>query len=437
MKPHLYFHLSFWGTIALVLFFSSPSQAAQSYWVENYTGNSAPTASGAAALAGNELNRDGVLSDPGDSATTSIGFTLFCNYDDSRGRTACGSDTVSLHCSDGSRPVYGEYTGSGAQTYCTMDDPPPPPVADEGVETQCGGEGATPQTACIDGSRYTVGSSLGLMIESGSQWGGTCVSTGDACTGEESQLNPDYDLDVLPKTDQSVEINGTEYPLVESGCGEVAGSLVCTNDPGCGEFNGDWICTGPDNGTEGVPASPTLEYTASGNTSADRAGDQYYYDSNTVTNSTNLGTGGTSDPTDDGKADTPTDGSDSGDPNAPLGQGSCPTGYVQQGVTALPDGSTEANCVRAGDEVDWMGLADKLDMSDELPSGWLDAPEIPGFGGPSSSCPQPSQFSIAGATIDIPFQPVCDLASMLRPFLIMIGYLIAGWFVFRIVGNNN
>ena len=420
MKPYsfLAFHLSFWGMIAVVLFFSSPSHA-----FTYVTGDDFQT----------------LHSSPKEACDThpKAPFTDIRQSGDKKWMCYKGGINwinAYLRCEDGSFVSDTE----ASQGYCDGEDPPPPPIDPEGTQMPCRGETANvPQTVCMDGTRYDVGSSGGLMVESGTAWGGTCTSTGDACTGDESQVNPDYNLPVLPKTDQSVEINGTEYPLVESGCGEVAGSLVCTNDPGCGEFNGEWICTGPDNGTEGVPATPTLDYTASGNTTADRAGDQYYYDSDTVNNSTNLGTGGTSDPSDDGKADTPTDGSDSGDPNAPLGQGSCPTGYVQQGVTALPDGSTEANCVRAGDDLDWMGWADDLDMSDELPSGWLDAPEIPGFGGPSSSCPQPSQFTVAGATIDIPFQPVCDLAAMLRPFLIMIGYLIAGWFVFRIVGSNN
>ena len=424
VKPHLYFHLFMWGTIAFVLFFSSPSNASE------YSGAYEPSNDYAAGWYSDyyylwdRYEAETYIGLDANFWSNNVLIEYWAIY------STNGNKTHKWITCPNSKPYY-----DGSE-FCYENGPELPDP--EGTEVSCGGDGSTiPNTVCMSDTRYDVGTAGGLMLESGGQWGGTCVSTGQACTGEESQINPDYDLPVLPKTDQSVEINGTEYPLMESGCGEVAGSLVCTNDPGCGEFNGEWICTGPDNGTEGVPATPTLEYSASGNPTADRAGDQYFYDSTTVSNSTNLGSGGTSDPADDGQADDRTDGSDSGDPNAPLGQGSCPTGYVQTGVTALGDGSIEAQCVPAGDDPDWMGLADNLDMSDQLPSGWLDPPELPGFGGPSSSCPAPAEFSIAGVTIDIPFQPMCDLASMLRPFLILIGYLIAGWFVFRIVGSNS
>lgn len=455
MKPqsHLAFHLAFWGMIALVLVFSSPSHAAvwkmygqasstdplvtcQAYW------DASMVARGAEEHMPIGVWRDGLKcwreAYPGSAEQ-------YANYDYYR-------------CDDGSYMSSTEID----QGYCDGEDPPPEPVT---TDPQCEqkviewGSAAPDSNYCVDGTTYTTAAGYdsvncgitdtpqGVRFEVDGSSYGWATSTGRSCAldpadetvddaGIEEGLNPQYNLPVLPKTSDSVEINGQEIPLVESGCGMVGGSAVCTNDPGCGEFNGEWICTGPDNGTPGVPAQPSLDYTVSGTTSADRAGDQYFYDSTTVANSTNMGTGGSSDPADDGEADPRTDGSDTGDSMDPLGQGSCPQGYVQAGLTANADGSTDVQCAPDGDQIDWMGWADKFNMSDQLPDGWLDTPPIPGVSGPSSSCPAPQEFSFGGASFELPYDAFCDLAGMLRPLLILIGYMVAGWFIFRMVGGG-
>lgn len=433
MKPQSYlaFHLAFWGMIALGLAFSSPSEAG--VWTYGSGGNTNhPVAYELCRII--DPNVDPSRTWVRDSGNTN-GIYRLCMRANFNG-TNTEIATIRYRCDNGVYPAYG---GTCAEwpTDCTVD----PETGDcevipEGETSTCGGSGTQPQTVCLSGTRHTTGG-VGVQLDSG--WAASCTSTGDSCTGEESSVNPNYDLPVLPKTDQSVEIDGVEYPLVESGCGEVAGSLVCTNEPNCGEFNGEWICTGPDNGTEGVPASPDYEYTVNGSTTAERAGDQYYYNSTTVSNSTNLGTGGagdSTDPTDSRDPTRPTDGSYSDDPNAPLGQGSCPAGYVQTGITANGDGSTDAQCVPDGGSPDWMGWADKLDMSDQLPSSWMTPPGMPDAAASGSVCPAPLAFTFLGNSIEISLEPFCDLANILRPFLIALGYLFAALFVFRALGSS-
>lgn len=435
MKPHLYFHLAMWTTIAVVLLFSAPSEAAyfettDSYAVTGATQEETAANWWSARYASDSYHCSYTIADIRlESGATYIVFLDYIYGSD------CSDGPLTMHvrmtyrCDDGTNATAAEYE----QGYCQGEDPPPPEIVDEGVSETCVGSGIQPQTVCMSGTRYSVGG-VGVQVDSG--WAATCTSTGQACTGEESEINPDYDLPVLPETDQSVSINGQSVPIVESGCGEVAGSLVCTNAPNCGEFNGQWVCTGPDSGTPGVPATPDYEYDLSGSVTADRAGDQYFYNSTTVSNSTNFGAGDSTDPAYDGKADPRNDGSDTGDSLDPLGQGSCPDGYVQSGLTANADGSTDVQCSPDGDRINWMEWADKFNMSDQLPDGWLDTPPIPGVSGPSSSCPAPQEFSFGGASVELPYDAFCDLAGMLRPLLILIGYMVAGWFIFRMVGGG-
>lgn len=48
------------------------------------------------------------------------------------------------------------------------------------------------------------------------------------------------------------------------------------------------------------------------------------------------------------------------------------------------------------------------------------------------SCPQSKQIAIAGRTIEITYQPVCDLAARLKPLIIALGYFVAGVIFLRI-----
>lgn len=440
MKPHLYFHLAMWTTIAVVLFFSMPSQAM--YWDNGYctasTPDEAPDAWAACA------GRAGVKSYTINWVDGNT-FRLDLTWEPSGNN----STTWNAWCDDGTQANQTE----GSDGYCQGEPPPPDPLCEQAVVEYPADQGAS-TLFCVDGTEYSTAAGFasvecgimdtpaGVRFEVGTSAYGWATSTGQSCVvddpddGIEDTVNPDYNLPGLPKTGQTVEIDGVEYPMVQEGCGQVAGSLVCTNSPGCGEFNGEWVCTGPDSGTPGVPAVPDLEYSLSGNTTADRAGDQYFYNSTTVSNSSNLGTGGTSDPTDPGDPEPRTDGSDSGDPNSPLGQGSCPAGYVQTGLTALGDGSTEAQCAPDGGDPDWMGLAEKLDFSDQLPASWMEPPAMPQASGPGSSCPAPLSFSFLGNSIDISLDPFCSLADILRPFLIALGYLFAALFVFRALGSS-
>jgi len=59
----------------------------------------------------------------------------------------------------------------------------------------------------------------------------------------------------------------------------------------------------------------------------------------------------------------------------------------------------------------------------------MDVVDTEGFSGPGA-CPEPQQIALLGGSVGVSFQPMCDLASVLRPLLILagllIGYMIIG-----------
>ena len=51
-------------------------------------------------------------------------------------------------------------------------------------------------------------------------------------------------------------------------------------------------------------------------------------------------------------------------------------------------------------------------------------------------CPAPVTFQALGAEYKISLEPACNLAAMLRPFIIAMAWLVASFFVARVVRNN-
>jgi len=57
-------------------------------------------------------------------------------------------------------------------------------------------------------------------------------------------------------------------------------------------------------------------------------------------------------------------------------------------------------------------------------------------GGASGGCPAPKSFSVMGTAQSLSWQPVCDFASGIRPFVIGIAWLSAGIFLFSIARGS-
>ena len=53
-----------------------------------------------------------------------------------------------------------------------------------------------------------------------------------------------------------------------------------------------------------------------------------------------------------------------------------------------------------------------------------------------SECPAPVTFQALGAEYKISLEPACNLAAMMRPFIIAMAWLVASFFVARVVRNN-
>ena len=51
-------------------------------------------------------------------------------------------------------------------------------------------------------------------------------------------------------------------------------------------------------------------------------------------------------------------------------------------------------------------------------------------------CPAPVTFQALGAEYKISLEPACNLAAMMRPFIIAMAWLVASFFVARVVRNN-
>ena len=51
-------------------------------------------------------------------------------------------------------------------------------------------------------------------------------------------------------------------------------------------------------------------------------------------------------------------------------------------------------------------------------------------------CPAPVTFQALGAEYKISLEPACNLAAMIRPFIIAMAWLVASFFVARVVRNN-
>ena len=54
----------------------------------------------------------------------------------------------------------------------------------------------------------------------------------------------------------------------------------------------------------------------------------------------------------------------------------------------------------------------------------------------SGQCPAPVRFEAMGARYEISLEPACTLAEMMRPFIIAMAWLVAAFFVARVVRNN-
>ena len=51
-------------------------------------------------------------------------------------------------------------------------------------------------------------------------------------------------------------------------------------------------------------------------------------------------------------------------------------------------------------------------------------------------CPAPVTFQALGTEYKISLEPACNLAAMMRPFIIAMAWLVASFFVARVVRNN-
>lgn len=71
---------------------------------------------------------------------------------------------------------------------------------------------------------------------------------------------------------------------------------------------------------------------------------------------------------------------------------------------------------------------EEIDVSD---SSNLDAS---GMGG--GSCPSPTSLSVLGANIEITWQPICDIAGQIRPFIIALAYIFAAIIYFKSFSGN-
>ncbi|MFC3875373.1 IgG-binding virulence factor TspB family protein [Neisseria musculi] len=54
----------------------------------------------------------------------------------------------------------------------------------------------------------------------------------------------------------------------------------------------------------------------------------------------------------------------------------------------------------------------------------------------NGQCPEPVTFAALGGTYSISLQPACDLAALMRPFIIAMAWLVASFFVVRVVREN-
>lgn len=87
-------------------------------------------------------------------------------------------------------------------------------------------------------------------------------------------------------------------------------------------------------------------------------------------------------------------------------------------LAEAPTGSEIVAAVNAevsGDTVASFLAGDVVDVSDSIQA----APIY------SASCPAPVSVSLLGASVSIPFDLICSLAAMLRPFVLLLGYYLA------------
>jgi hypothetical protein len=47
------------------------------------------------------------------------------------------------------------------------------------------------------------------------------------------------------------------------------------------------------------------------------------------------------------------------------------------------------------------------------------------------ACPAPSAVSVFNSSIELSYQPFCDLATALHPYFLALGWLLAAFIVFR------
>lgn len=301
----------------------------------------------------------------------------------------------------------GEWSSStlNATATGTPDDCPECEVPPGTREFSGGSSGSAPASLCLGGCAYERS---GVSVQAGSQWGAGYSATGGGCS------------------DPPEGITGAN-------CITFSGGRICASKQkqNCGVFNGETMCAddvpdggcavgasggalceegaegAPDDGSSG-PATPTA--TAS-NASGGTTNNYNYYNSSTVSSSTNPvvgpGTGGS-----DGGSDSSGDGDGEG-------EGEC----------------TEDECTGTLPEE-----LEELDSFQEITQGFLDrlaaAPIIDAVTGvgddmPTGTCPDWS-FEVFDTTLSLS-APMCDIWENISGILSAAMLVVWGLLAARIV----
>ncbi len=265
----------------------------------------------------------------------------------------------------------------------------------------------------------------------------------------------EFDRIVGPKADS----NPTPYVNATANQdGSIPGASVSTPTVP----NGTVITLGPATGQDGRPFQITISFTTSdGNTTATvtttprpdlTPGSPAAPKTNpTPTPGENGKPGSQPDPNPDGKPGSQPDPTPDGSPSdktKPDPDGS-PGGKDKPDPNSTPEGKDDPKpddkpkedggllCkvfpnILACDE-----LPEKEEPNLEIPQETIDLNFTPdNTFSEYGECPAPVTFQALGAEYKISLEPACNLAAMMRPFIIAMAWLVASFFVARVVRNN-
>jgi len=225
----------------------------------------------------------------------------------------------------------------------------------------------------------------------------------------------------------------------EGDCGFFNDKYVCLQSLGedrCeAKADGSRICPGsapsppvPDNGTAGVPATPSDTITV---TNDDNSTTNYnYYNSTVVGTSsrdpgTGSGTGGSGTVGPGGDAVDPNEGSASGGVTCDS-EPACSGDPIQ---CAILKQQWRTRCVETPTEAEALGAIEATEGEIDgtsLQAGEVDVTTLNATGTLSGSCPVPLSISVMGQNLSLDiWSAACDMAVLFAPFVMAMGYFLS------------